>query len=85
MARFICEFCGRGKVACPSQGQCLSEKERTQLCQFILEHGRTWRARLREEWGSGSDLLRQVRNIIGPSGLSRVRPGLATMQKLKQR
>lgn len=44
------------------------------LSTYALEHGRTWRAALRDLWTSGRDEgnLRQLRNIVGPGGLSRI-------------
>lgn len=74
MGKFVCRWCGRGSVACPSRGECLSEQEREKFVAFIEANGRSWRAKLRALWAAGSEELRQVRNIIGPSGLSRVSP-----------
>lgn len=45
------------------------------LRQFAAENGRTWRAKLRRLWNTGKDegLLRQARNIVGPSKLDKLR------------
>lgn len=70
----ICRWCGRGSIACPAQNECLSEQEQRDLVQYVAREGKFWRSRLRAEWASGSAVLRQVRNIIGPSGLDRMKP-----------
>jgi hypothetical protein len=47
------------------------------LREFARTYGRRWRAELRGWWVRGSDaddpLLRRARNIIGPSGLDRIK------------
>ena len=45
------------------------------LRQFRDLHGRKWKAALRSLWESGLDegVLRQARNLIGPSGLDRLK------------
>lgn len=45
------------------------------LRAFKGEHGRTWKAKLRSLWNQGKDegLLRQARNIIGPSRLDKIK------------
>lgn len=43
---------------------------------WAKEHGRRWKAALREAWLRGDDLgadLQRARNVLGPSGLDRVR------------
>mgnify|MGYP001615676077 CR=1 FL=1 len=45
------------------------------LRAYAAEHGRTWKAQLCADWGSGKcqGELQQVRNIRGPSWLMSVR------------
>jgi len=47
------------------------------LKQFKAENGRLWKSKLRELWFTGADaddaLLRQARNLIGPSDLDSVK------------
>jgi hypothetical protein len=49
----------------------LTPEDRGSLLQFRAQHGRTWRAALREEWRQGNDCgwVRRVRNTLGPSGI----------------
>jgi len=44
------------------------------LRTFANEHGRSWRSKLRRLWDASGDegLLRQARNVIGPSGLDSI-------------
>lgn len=62
------------------QGPSLSPEQRQALERFASRHGRTWKSKLRSLWTSGKDdrgpdggLLRQVRNTVGPVGLSGIR------------
>lgn len=71
-----CRWCGRGPILCPAQNKCLSKSEQAALCQYIRDHGFQWRSKLRDEWNAGAITLRQVRNIIGPSGLAKMHPPL---------
>lgn len=71
-----CRWCGRGPILCPMQNHCLSQHEQAALCEYISKEGTQWKAKLRAEWTAGSATLRQVRNIIGPSGLSKMHPPL---------
>lgn len=52
----------------------VTDEIRRRLRDFAKEHGRTWKSKLRWLWTSGKDegLLRQARNIIGPSGLDKI-------------
>jgi len=46
------------------------------LREFAENNGRNWRNHLSQEWSAGHDLgpeLQQVRNIIGPSGLWKIK------------
>lgn len=54
----------------------LSLHDRESLFLFAHSHGRAWRADLRKIWNSPHEMSwhRRVRNILGPSGLSRVKP-----------
>ncbi len=80
----LCEWCGRGSILCPATGECLSVAERLRLLQYIDDHGRGWKAKLRREWANGSSELRQTRNIIGPSRLSFVKPTARTIETLRR-
>lgn len=71
-----CRWCGRGPILCPAQNQCLSHSEQVALVAFVRDHGPQWKSKLRAEWNAGRDTLRQVRNIIGPSGLVKMHPPL---------
>jgi len=53
---------------------CLDIETKHELLAYIKANGRTWRSKLSAEWMSGSSVLRQLRNIAGPSGLAGVRP-----------
>ena len=48
----------------------------SRLRDFRQQHGPQWRSKLRLVWLAGRDgndhLLRQARNLIGPSGLDRI-------------
>jgi hypothetical protein len=46
-----------------------------ELRRYVSENGRKWRAKLRAEWANGSEELRELRNTVGPSRLSRVYKG----------
>ena len=47
------------------------------LCEFRDQNGVQWLSKLQELWMAGEDqfdpLLRMARNVIGPSGLDRVK------------
>lgn len=66
-----CLYCGRRRDgrACP-----MSADLREALAKFARENGRSWKAALRDLWESGDDAgeLRQIRNIVGPTQLSRL-------------
>ncbi len=53
----------------------LSQSDATELRQYAIAHGRTWRMSLRAVWGSRHELgwQRRVRNVIGPRELSSVK------------
>lgn len=72
-----CQWCGRPMMVMtdPSFEDCSVHDElRERIARFASENGRTWKAKLRQLWTSGKDegLLRQARNIIGPSGIDRI-------------
>lgn len=70
-----CLWCGKRRFA--NNGICgATDEMRLRIKQFADQNGRTWKSKLRALWTSGKDegLLRQARNIIGPSGLDRVTP-----------
>ena len=53
----------------------LTSTMRAALADYAVNHGRNWKAQLREEWLRDTPQcieLRQVRNAVGPSGLSRI-------------
>lgn len=67
-----CHWCGRRKGSdCP-----VTEDIRIRVAEFAAEHGRTWKAKLRELWFQGKDEgnLRNARNMIGPNRLDRITP-----------
>ncbi|TWU18019.1 hypothetical protein [Allorhodopirellula heiligendammensis] len=51
----------------------LSAEEREKLQHFVAVNGRSWKSKLRDCWMRGDWVLRETRNTIGPSGLSRLR------------
>ena len=70
-----CQRCGSPFIGhpfvCPMTDEMLAA-----LRQYKDAHGRTWRSRLSLDWTVGKDLgpaLRQVRNIIGPSRMFKIR------------
>lgn len=73
----LCPTCGRMRVfherglyACPVPYE-VTER----LREFARENGRTWKARLRHLWTVGQDegLLRQARNMIGPTRIGKIK------------
>lgn len=56
-----------------------------ELRSFANEHGRSWRSKLRRLWDAGGDtgLLRQARNVIGPSGLDKIQFNLPVQDTAK--
>lgn len=58
----------------------LNEDQCKRLIEFAVENGKGWQQKLLDLWMSGKDaserdghLLRQVRNVIGPSGLLKLK------------
>ncbi len=47
------------------------------LQEFAASNGKQWRAKLRRLWTTNGDTsnanLRRLRNVIGPSGLSKIK------------
>lgn len=37
-----CKWCGRGSIACPAQGECISPAEKQALCDYIRIEGSKW-------------------------------------------
>ncbi|WP_371411696.1 hypothetical protein, partial [Paracoccus sp. SY] len=56
-------------------GDGLTVEEREALRAFAAEHGRCWKAELRQQWmnASASPVLHSLRNRLGPSWLVRFR------------
>lgn len=67
-----CRWCG----CYGNRGTCVSDDVKGAVAKFAAEHGRTWKAALRELWLQGKDegLLRQARNSIGPRQLDKITP-----------
>lgn len=66
-----CRWCGRRHGDCS-----VTIEMRLALRRFARGNGRTWKKKLRDAWMEGADLgpeLQMVRNIIGPTGLDRIR------------
>lgn len=53
----------------------LSDEQKTALSEFAKKNGRCWKNVLVWFWNSGEDsgALRQVRNVLGPSGVARLK------------
>ena len=57
---------------------CLSVEQKDAMAHYARKHGGYWKSHLSTQWenGTASELLMQVRNIIGPSGLYKVKSTL---------
>jgi hypothetical protein len=73
-----CPRCGQMRVHHPNgYYECPVPREVTEaLRQFRDDNGRRWKSKLRELWMQGADaddfLLRQARNMIGPTRLDKI-------------
>lgn len=67
-----------------SPRDCLSVEARVALARYMIEHGARWRSALLAEWASGncSQPLMEARNILGPSGLAKIKT--ATLARVLQ-
>lgn len=67
-----CQWCGLGRYGRLSGGCKVTEDIRKALRRFQKEHGRSWKAKLRQAWESGANIsaeLQTYRNICGPRRL----------------
>jgi hypothetical protein len=73
----LCPYCGKHRNGPHrSQGCRMTEAMWAALVEWKKEHGRFWRARLRQAWlldEQTSSEIRQVRNVVGPSGLDKIK------------
>jgi hypothetical protein len=53
----------------------LTDEQEAVLRAFAQKHGRTWKSHLLSLWETGRDtgVLRQIRNMVGPSSLKKIR------------
>jgi len=69
-------FCGAPIGAC-EHCEAIPPEVIRRVKEYKEVNGRNWKAKLRALWSSGNDvdspLLRQARNLIGPSGLDRIK------------
>lgn len=70
-AQCKCGWCNKWMT---SQDDCLSTEQKLALRTYARLQGGYWKSRLAVEWSKGiaSELLTQVRNIIGPEGLRKL-------------
>lgn len=60
---------------------------RNAIVEFALVNGRTWKSRLLAAWMHGEDVgaeLQRVRNVVGPTGLLKLRPDTLEAWRLAQ-
>jgi hypothetical protein len=74
----LCRWCGRlNTLHDVNRGCSVTPAMRRALVDYAREHGRTWRSQLSMLWLTDGDvdepLLRAIRNIIGPSGLYKIK------------
>lgn len=74
----LCPTCGVMRIHHPHNAiyDCPVPKEVTAaLLAFKVANGLRWKSKLRSLWNSGNDegLLRQARNMIGPSRLDKIK------------
>lgn len=72
LGQMKCKRCLRWHQLCLQQG-CIPDPQWAELQHYARQHGRTWKAQLREAWLQGSEELRWARNLFGPRGLDNVR------------
>lgn len=70
-----CRYCDKhGGDYGQHSGACLPPEVLLELYEYAQANGSRWRSRLREEWFQGGDVLRYLRNAVGPSRLHRIKP-----------
>lgn len=67
-----CLRCQRPHYGCVNAG-CISDELWQELVAYAAFAGRAWKSELIDAWSAGSDTLRWARNIIGPSGLYKIK------------
>lgn len=68
-AQCKCKWCGRWGRAI----ECKVDSDmRAEIAQYATDNGPRWRAKLAKEWEQGADTLRNVRNVLGPSGVMKI-------------
>lgn len=68
-----CRWCGRNADDC-ERNDCLPNEVKAELVAWTVKRGVRWRAALREHWLHDGIELRYLRNAVGPSGLSFIKP-----------
>lgn len=69
-----CSYCGKhGGDYGRHTGPCLAPETLAALKAFVADNGVRWRAKLREAWTRGEPVLQEVRNMVGPTGLDRLK------------
>ena len=72
-----------GQMRCAQCGQvggyvylheCLTDAEWKGVKSFASTSGERWRSQLRKAWLAGSDVLPQLRTLVGPDRLHEVKP-----------
>ena len=74
MCRWCSQYVNGATPECP-----MTQEMREALRDFAKQYGRSWKTELRNAWMRGVDVgsaLQQVRNVIGPSGLDRIRTSM---------
>lgn len=71
-AQCKCSWCNKWMT---STEDCLSVDQKLALRTFARMNGGHWKWRLAQQWekGTATELLTQVRNIIGPAGLKELK------------
>lgn len=73
----LCPGCGHARTDHPVAGCPVPPEVTARLRVFKREHGARWKAALCELWMQGQDWddseLRRARNLIGPSGLYKLK------------
>ncbi len=67
-----CQRCQRWHLGC-LQEKCIADYQWQELVDYAKANGRSWKAKLREEWFQGKETLRWARNLIGPRDLDKVK------------
>ncbi len=71
----LCLWCGGAAYS----GDCLATADlRAFVADFANEHGKQWKSKIRKAWeapeNASDTMLRRCRNIISPSGLTKITP-----------